>query len=378
MTKVTSAEGQRGRGPRSRRLRGMLRWLGAALGRGPLLGPAQAQLGIADACDLRCRFCRYWAHDSWKPGQERLMPPALAGRILRTLVEEGLAAVEVCGRGEPLLNPHCLDILQTARDLGLDVSLVTNGRQLLRHDLEWLMRMGLSGANISVDAASAETYLAVHEGASEAAWDTVVEGIEALVKARQATGNAVTSITLSMAVCRLTADDPQRLVTLARALGATGVAFFPAALYPGMDDLVLTAEGRAQAVASAQGAAREAARGGLAHNVDQFLAMMTVPDVHYHAREIIRRVPCYAAYFFTQIGADGSVYPCCACDRPVGRTEGANWAAVWRSPEYAEFRRAALRIPSRGAPPHRCHCESCFYAWTNAKIHARLRPWNRA
>ena len=369
-------------GPRSprragSRLHSALRWLGALTGGRPWVGPAQVQLGLSDACDGHCVFCRYASGTTWRPSSTPLMSLELAEAILTALVRAGVASLEVCGRGEPLLNRACVDVLATARGLGLATSLVTNGRHLLRHDLARLVRLDPQYVNVSLDGGTEDSYEALHRGAAAGTWQAVVEGVRALVQAKQEAHNQTTEVTLSLAVCGPTAEDPERMARIAADVGATGILLFPTALYQGMDDLAL-GDRREAAVASARCAAALAEQAGLSHNVGRFLAMMAVTDPHRHAREIVRRVPCYAGHFFAQIGAGGEVYPCCACDMLVGRTEGGDWEAVWGSEKYHEFRRAARNLPRAGQPDFACYCESCFYAWTNLRIHRRLRPWAKA
>lgn len=369
--------GEPGPGPPPRpanRLHSALRWLGALTGRPPRVGPAQVQLGLSDACDGHCAFCRYAAGTTWHPSPTPLMSLELADAILTALARAGVASLEVCGRGEPLLNRVCVDVIEKARRLGLPTSLVTNGRQLLRHDLVRLMRLEPQYVNVSLDGGTEDSYTALHPGAVAGTWHAVIEGVRALVRAKQEAHNQVTEVTLSLAVCGPTAEDAESVARLAAEVGATGILLFPTALYRGMDDLAL-GDRREAAMASARRAAALAEQAGLSHNVARFLAMMAVGDPHRHAREIIRRVPCYAGYFFAQIGAGGEVYPCCACDTAVGRTDGEDWETLWRSAKYHEFRRAARNLPRAGAPDFACQCESCFYAWTNLTIHGRLRPW---
>ncbi len=76
--------------------------------------------GINARCNLRCRFCEYWA----KPGTEMSTPEIL--RMLEEAKHFGIGAYNAW-TAEPLMRMDLPDILHHAKGLGLITSLITNG-----------------------------------------------------------------------------------------------------------------------------------------------------------------------------------------------------------------------------------------------------------
>jgi len=95
--------------------------------------------GITVQCNLRCRFCEYWAN----PAKEMSTP-----EIFRMLDDARSFGIGVYNAwtAEPLLRPDLPDILRYAKRLGLITSLVTNGKLLASRisDLEDLDYLSVS------------------------------------------------------------------------------------------------------------------------------------------------------------------------------------------------------------------------------------------
>lgn len=119
--------------------------------------PVYIEMSPAGACNHRCRFCAkdfigYQSRNlQWDMLEERLKE---MGRL-------GVRSIMHAGEGEPLLNKHIADIVQTGKRAGIDQAINTNAvlltpelsPQLLPH-LEWL--------RVSLDAATAETHKELH------------------------------------------------------------------------------------------------------------------------------------------------------------------------------------------------------------------------
>ncbi len=92
--------------------------------------------------------------------------------------------VDLTGGGEPLQNPHLLEMVRAAKDAGCEVGFSTNGVTLHPEVSEALVSLGLDWISFSVDAASEEVYERIRQGAR---FETVIGNITAMraAKARQ-------------------------------------------------------------------------------------------------------------------------------------------------------------------------------------------------
>jgi len=122
------------------------------------LGPGRRTTGalvkLGYRCNDSCRFC----HSAPHRGVD-LSTAAVRARVDR-VVEAGVERVVFSG-GEPTIRPDLVDLVAYARDAGLVVGLVTNGRMLAYRGLrERLVEVGLSQVYLSLHSHRA----AVHDG----------------------------------------------------------------------------------------------------------------------------------------------------------------------------------------------------------------------
>ncbi|RTE49205.1 GTP 3',8-cyclase MoaA [Actinobaculum sp. 352] len=120
------------------------------------------RVSLTDKCNLRCQYCMPAEGITPLP-TARLLSDAEIIRLVRLAVEQlGIREVRFTG-GEPLLRKGLENIVAATAalrtDLGTapDISLTTNGLGLT-HRAAALKEAGLARVNISMDAASAETY----------------------------------------------------------------------------------------------------------------------------------------------------------------------------------------------------------------------------
>jgi len=87
-------------------------------------------LQLTGRCDLRCRMCGQWGENGYRNGNAGGSELGLADWLA---VLDAVAAdrprLTLWG-GEPLLSPACIPVARRARELGMEVLLVTNGTRL--------------------------------------------------------------------------------------------------------------------------------------------------------------------------------------------------------------------------------------------------------
>ena len=105
-------------------------------------------LTLTRRCNLACKHCYNDSSAALRGGE--LTTPELEG-ILRQLADFGVPAVLFSG-GEPLLHPDIFHLLELAQELGLKVSLSTNGTMLNLPAAQRLKQVGVTYAGISLDS----------------------------------------------------------------------------------------------------------------------------------------------------------------------------------------------------------------------------------
>lgn len=104
---------------------------------------------LISACNYSCRFC--FAQNLG----EKPVTYAEGCRVLTRLADAGMEKINFAG-GEPLLHPHLFDYCHFAKDLGMTVSITTNGSQL-NADMIQNQRENIDWIALSVDSASEQT-----------------------------------------------------------------------------------------------------------------------------------------------------------------------------------------------------------------------------
>lgn len=174
-------------------------------------GPGLCQIALTNACNARCRFCRF---PSVRPEDRSFADPARLLPGLRRLRAGGIQYLSFTG-GEPLLYPALLEVADEARRLGFHTLLVTNGALLNPALIRDLKQAGLERLIISLDAAEPEVHDR-HRGLPG-----LSRHIQELTPLAAREGLRPTA---SVTVSRL-AGDLRRLVTSLRRQGFVAVTF---------------------------------------------------------------------------------------------------------------------------------------------------------
>ncbi|HEX2043588.1 MAG TPA: GTP 3',8-cyclase MoaA, partial [Acidimicrobiales bacterium] len=131
---------------------------------------------VTDRCNLRCRYCMPADGLEWLPRDQLLSFEEIA-RVARVCVERfGFASIRITG-GEPTVRARLPRLVAMLSELGVDLSLTTNGVSfgLLAGELR---RAGLRRVNISVDSLRPDRFLALTRRDALA---QVLDGVEAAV-----------------------------------------------------------------------------------------------------------------------------------------------------------------------------------------------------
>jgi MoaA/NifB/PqqE/SkfB family radical SAM enzyme len=154
----------------------------AAWQRGEIVYPIYAEVSPSGSCNHRCLFCAL----DYLEYRTRFLDAAVMAERFAEMAGLGLKSVLFGGEGEPLLNPGFARMAASGRAAGLDLALTTNG-VLWRGELQEATLGLLQWVKVSFNAATRETYAAVHRARPED-FDAVVANLEAAVRLRETTG----------------------------------------------------------------------------------------------------------------------------------------------------------------------------------------------
>lgn len=320
-------------------------------------GPLMVFVEVTRRCNLRCRHCDIWQTATRDPAlvaQE--LPTARLLAVFRQLRAAGLVAVDLFG-GEPLLRPDLPDIVRGARDLGLHVTITTNGWLLDPPRIDALAAAGVSQVLVSVDGSHAALHDRLRGRAG--AFERAVAGLTHL---RQRAPQVHAGI--DVVVSRANVADLPALCDLAADLGLDTLRLLPYhACYPferfsaadREEPLALAPDDVARLREVLPEVRRRLAAHGIVTNAAAYLDGI-LP--YFEGRP--RRVQCAAGTLVCDINAAGDVFACYTLEQPVGNVRDARFADLWRSAVLRAHRR---RIREGG-------CDRC---WQSCYVEPALR-----
>jgi radical SAM protein with 4Fe4S-binding SPASM domain len=117
----------------------------------------QVEIGPINLCNHNCSYCSLdWIKRDGSNIEKKAMFNAL-----EDMAKMGVPAVYFAGEGEPLLHKDTPEFIKRSNELGMGVSLSTNG-SLLTEKVSKEILPYLSWIRIGIDAATPETYSIVH------------------------------------------------------------------------------------------------------------------------------------------------------------------------------------------------------------------------
>jgi len=145
---------------------------------GKIPEPITVSFTLTDKCNNNCPRCmevsgRNKSYPTMKNPKKRILE----------LIQCGVKAITFSGGGEPLVYPHTVNVMTYAKEMGIQVGLVTNGSLLTKEKADKLAKI-CTWIKISLDASTPEEYYLTH-GMPRQAFYNVVENIKYLAKHKE-------------------------------------------------------------------------------------------------------------------------------------------------------------------------------------------------
>lgn len=299
--------------------------------------PWRAYLELANQCNLRCEMC---------PQSVLKFKRSLTDRAV---IENAkplfpwIERMDLTGFGETLLNPLFPEALAS---IGRHTStrMITNGLLLSEDRARVIVTYQLCELNVSIDSANAETYKRQRhvEG-----FDKICANIRRLVEVKREMGSDKPYLSFNFTLMRRNCRQLPDAVRLAAALGMQRVCSNYLAVY--RQELV------DQSLYHDQTLANEVIDEAL--RVGDELGVLVEPPPKFGQAAPDRLPPprnCPDPWEFIQFRAQGDAATCCYSAGAFGDLTVQPAEEIWRSDEYAAFRR---RVNSPTDAPMMCvHC----------------------
>ncbi|MBD3344046.1 MAG: radical SAM protein [Chitinivibrionales bacterium] len=158
--------------------------------------PPMVVAALTNVCTHACIHCPQRHYSQKKDFNPHYMSCDCIENIVDEMAHYPHSLLRFCAWGEPCLHPNLTDFVAYAHSRNVKTILLTNGYLLNEQLSQALLNAGLTLIEVSIDAASSETYTAVRCCNDPAAFTKVVDNVESMIQLRNAVLSS-TSIVVS-------------------------------------------------------------------------------------------------------------------------------------------------------------------------------------
>jgi MoaA/NifB/PqqE/SkfB family radical SAM enzyme len=142
--------------------------------------PITVELDMTNLCNHRCPEC---VVNYFRVADNNSLSLATAKNIIRQLAKNKVRGLIFTGGGEPLCNPYLLEVIELAKQKGLDLGFITNGSLINAKSAKVILKH-CTWLRISLDAASPEVFALTH-GMNGREFSSILEKIELLIDTKK-------------------------------------------------------------------------------------------------------------------------------------------------------------------------------------------------
>lgn len=350
---------------------GLLR--GLITGECAYTSPFFVSVDLTRRCNLSCLHCRYHSCLSEFPspvaGKISDMDPGILKNLLRELQEIGTREIIFAGEGDPLLYPHFLEAVASAKAAGLYLNVITNGTLLTRDIVGKLIDMKLDLLTVSLWASSKEEYAQLYPGTRPDFFDKVIESLKLVTDLKAQRKSSLPALRLHRPISRDNFSTLETALEQALGGGCNQLTVAPVHSLKGdVSSYKLSAEEEGVVCASLGRIKSALYKRGMHNNINVALQLYGIGENVWDA------LPCYVGWVHSRVRVDGTVYPCGRCDLPLGNLSERSFSRIWSGESYRRFRRASSTRKGLEGMSDRCVCGYCCHIRNSIQVH-RLFRW---
>lgn len=333
--------------------------------------PQRVLMYPTNNCNLKCVFC----YQALKPYDYKdMMPDEKWLAITNELCEMGVNTIQISGGGEALLRGELvMGMMALAKSNGLTGRLVTNGTAWTEEWIRRTIEMGWDNVIHSVDGSTA----AVHDRMRgvPGSFERTTRAIRRFTELKKELGVKKPLLEFSHVLTKWNYEQSVEMVELAHSLGVSVITYEPVFVSnPFVHEIKLSRQERERYLKEFVPRAIELAGSyRIRTNLDHVMGLgeiektgelkeriLSAPQKQIEmSRNPFLNVPCFEAWLWPKIEANGDVGPC-STNMLAENIKDKSFSEVWHDPAFSEFRR---RIMARDLPDGCENCVSTHLAW---------------
>lgn len=371
--------------------------LGVLAGRS-ITGPLIVQIDLTNKCNNRCIAC--WCRSPFlkdlamSPEEiKQEIPFKKIEELVKEFNELGVREVYLTGGGEPFMHSNSMQVIKLIKKYGMRCAMSTNFTLLSKKMLRELVGLGVDEMNISIWAATAETYNKTHLGSEPNTFFKLKENLKFLNEIKKVNHVSKPFVNIHNVLMNVNAHEFNEMIKFAFEVGADSVDFTPVDIIPKKTSFLQISKKQAKVLL------KEISELDLLTNQlettyqsktkvknIELLKIRLQNMIKYTSYDniVVDSMPCYAGWTFARIMANGNVIPCLKAHRiPSGNIFKENFKDIWYGEKQNFFRKKTFKYKKEGNffkyignDPHaRSGCKKeCDNIEMNAHIHKLMAP----
>jgi len=345
-----------------------------------LTGPIEVSADLTRKCTLDCLMCWWWSplvkkRPSLKWANQE-MDYELFKELIQDLKKIRVKRIILGGQGEPFLYSKLLEAIEITKEAGIEVALITSGFFLNEKKIRAIFDLRIDCIDISLQAATAETYLKIHPGQKEDTFKRIKNQLILLSKLKESFNRMVPKVRIIHVICNLNYQETVEVIELAKEVGADSIGFKRIDVIPETRELLLNNDQLRELKSLLKKAKGKSIKLGIKTSIgfyQKYIVDGLTTGVYTH--NYYSNVPCYVGWLSSRILSDGNIIPCCGCyDTILGNIHNDSFAGVWSSEKYQQFRQKSINIQKDSEFVQNCKCYSCIDFEFNLGVYKRLHP----
>ncbi|MCM8784400.1 MAG: radical SAM protein [Candidatus Omnitrophica bacterium] len=318
-------------------------------------GPTLVQIDLTNKCNSKCLVC--WqrspylgelrATGEWE-NQEISFTRIIS--LLRELKKMGTKKIFFSGGGEPLMYPRFWKVISYAKKMGFVCILSSNFTLVDREKAKIFIDLNFDHINVSLWAATPETYMRVHLGRDKECFYRTKDILRFIYEHKKI--KHLPHMNIYNVIFKENFYEVDKMVELAFEVGADSIQFVPMDPVVGKTDFLLLNYREREIVKEKLKMIKQKLLDDNPENkrgpnlficdYEDFLRRLSNEKADKGEYDsLVKDIPCYIGWDFMRITANGDVYPCLKVNVPVGNIYEEDLLKIWYGEKQRIFRKLA-------------------------------------